>query len=302
MQGVPSECSWLDVLETERGEMVIAGETSMRTGLHHVLPFTRSRWIKGYVDCAIGRLFRPKTRFFHHFARVMNQLSTRIDQLRARVDAACLRSGRRPGDISIVAVSKTQPIDALVTMRNLGIRTFGENYVQELLLKHAHDGLDDVSWHFIGHLQSNKVKYIAPFVRMIHSVDSASLAHEISRQAVKFHRRIDILFQVNTSGESSKSGVAPKDLLPLVRDCISLPSIRLCGLMTIPAPVDDADDVRSEFRLLRELCDSVRTELSLPSFVELSMGMSDDYEVAIEEGATIIRPGTALFGSRQAIS
>lgn len=248
------------------------------------------------------RLFRQKTRFFRHFARVMNQLSTRIDQLRARIDAACLRSARRPGDISIVAVSKTQPIDALVTMRNLGIRTFGENYVQELLLKHAHDGLDDVSWHFIGHLQSNKVKYIAPFVRMIHSVDSASLAQEISRQAVKFHRTIDVLFQVNTSGESSKSGVEPNDVLSLVRECISLPSIRLCGLMTIPAPVDDADDVRSEFRLLRELCDSVRTELSLPSFVELSMGMSDDYEVAIEEGATIIRPGTALFGSRQAIS
>lgn len=232
----------------------------------------------------------------------MEYLTKNIDHVRSRVQAACLRSGRNPDDVSIVGVSKTQPIDTIVKARNLGIRTFGENYVQELLLKHAHDGLDDVSWHFIGHLQSNKVKYIAPFVRMIHSVDSASLAHEISRQAVKFHRRIDILFQVNTSGESSKSGVAPKDLLPLVRDCISLPSIRLCGLMTIPAPVDDADDVRSEFRLLRELCDSVRTELSLPSFVELSMGMSDDYEVAIEEGATIIRPGTALFGSRQAIS
>jgi pyridoxal phosphate enzyme (YggS family) len=232
----------------------------------------------------------------------MEYLTKNIDHVRSRVQAACLRSGRNPDDVSIVGVSKTQPIDTIVKARNLGIRTFGENYVQELLLKHAHDGLDDVSWHFIGHLQSNKVKYIAPFVRMIHSVDSASLAHEISRQAVKFHRRIDILFQVNTSGESSKSGVALKDLLPLVRDCISLPSIRLCGLMTIPAPVDDADDVRSEFRLLRELCDSVRTELSLPSFVELSMGMSDDYEVAIEEGATIIRPGTALFGSRQAIS
>lgn len=232
----------------------------------------------------------------------MEYLTKNIDHVRSRVQAACLRSGRNPDDVSIVGVSKTQPLDTIVKARNLGIRTFGENYVQELLLKHAHDGLDDVSWHFIGHLQSNKVKYIAPFVRMIHSVDSASLAHEISRQAVKFHRRIDILFQVNTSGESSKSGVALKDLLPLVRDCISLPSIRLCGLMTIPAPVDDADDVRSEFRLLRELCDSVRTELSLPSFVELSMGMSDDYEVAIEEGATIIRPGTALFGSRQAIS
>lgn len=232
----------------------------------------------------------------------MEYLTKNIDHVRSRVQAACLRSGRNPDDVSIVGVSKTQPIDTIVKARNLGIRTFGENYVQELLLKHAHDGLDDVSWHFIGHLQSNKVKYIAPFVRMIHSVDSASLAHEISRQAVKFHRRIDILFQVNTSGESSKSGVALKDLLPLVRDCISLPSIRLCGLMTIPAPVDDADDVRSEFRLLRELCDSVRTELSLPSFVELSMGMSDDYEVAIEEGATIIRPGTALFGSRRAIS
>jgi hypothetical protein len=232
----------------------------------------------------------------------MEYLTKNIDHVRSRVQAACLRSGRNPDDVSIVGVSKTQPLDTIVKARNLGIRTFGENYVQELLLKHAHDGLDDVSWHFIGHLQSNKVKYIAPFVRMIHSVDSASLAQEISRQAVKFHRPIDILFQVNTSGESSKSGVAPKDLLPLVRDCISLPSIRLCGLMTIPAPVDDADDVRSEFRLLRELCDSVRTELSLPSFVELSMGMSDDYEVAIEEGATIIRPGTALFGSRQAIS
>jgi len=232
----------------------------------------------------------------------MEHLAKNIEHMRARMHAACTRCGREPNGLSVVAVSKTQPIDAIVTVRNLGIRAFGENYVQELLLKHAQDGLDDVSWHFIGHLQSNKVKYIAPFVRMIHSVDSASLAQEISRQAVKFHRTIDILFQVNTSGESSKSGVAPNDLFSLIRDCLSLPSIRLCGLMTIPAPVDDADDVRSEFRLLRELCDSVRTELSLPSFVELSMGMSDDYEVAIEEGATIIRPGTALFGSRQAIS
>ncbi|MFM8436930.1 MAG: YggS family pyridoxal phosphate-dependent enzyme, partial [Candidatus Kapaibacterium sp.] len=121
----------------------------------------------------------------------MEYLPKNIDHVRSRVQAACLRSGRNPGDVSIVGVSKTQPIDAVVKARSLGVLTFGENYVQELLLKHAQDGLEDVSWHFIGHLQSNKVKYIAPFVRMIHSVDSASLALEISRQAVKFHRTID---------------------------------------------------------------------------------------------------------------
>jgi pyridoxal phosphate enzyme (YggS family) len=230
----------------------------------------------------------------------MDSITSNIEECRNRISRAAARAGRNSASVLLVAVSKLQTIDAIVAAMGCGLGTFGENYVQELREKQSDPRLAGASWHFIGHLQSNKVKYIAPFVNVIHTVDSISLADEISRQAVKNHRTIDILIQVNTSGEESKSGIEPSELHSLVQAILPLAGIRLRGLMTIPAPKDDVEEVRPEFSKLRELCTEIRERFNLPAFKELSMGMSDDFEVAIEEGATMIRPGTVIFGARQA--
>ncbi|MBL7997904.1 MAG: YggS family pyridoxal phosphate-dependent enzyme [Candidatus Kapabacteria bacterium] len=206
--------------------------------------------------------------------------------------------GRALGSTVIVAASKTQHINTIRSAFGSGITDFGENYVQELLQKV--DSLRDIPirWHFIGHLQRNKVKYIAPFIAMIQSVDSFALAQEISKQAAKHNRIIEILLQVHTSGEETKSGIAPDSVVEVARQCLTLPNIRLCGLMTIHAPSDNGQDIRREFRVLSHLRAEVAEKLDAAHVTELSMGMSGDYQIAIEEGATIIRPGTALFGER----
>lgn len=231
---------------------------------------------------------------------IPTNIAPHIKECRDRISRASARAGRNPESVLLVAVSKLQSIDTIVAAISGGCVTFGENYVQELREKQSDPRLAEVSWHFIGHLQSNKVKYIAPFVDAIHTVDSISLAAEISRQAVKNHRTIDILIQVNTSGEDSKSGIGPSELHSLVVGILPLAGIRLRGLMTIPEPKGDVEEVRPEFSKLRELCSMIREKFNLPAFTELSMGMSDDFEIAIEEGATMIRPGTAIFGARQA--
>ena len=228
----------------------------------------------------------------------MEPLTLHIAECRNRISRASARCGRNPESILLVAVSKLQSTEAIVAANLCGLGVFGENYVQELREKQSDPRLAGVSWHFIGHLQSNKVKYIAPFVGVIHTVDTISLANEISRQALKNRRVIDILIQVNTSGEMSKSGIEPRELRPLVEGILPLAGVRLRGLMTIPAPKDNVEEVRPEFIKLRELFTSVRNELNLSEFTELSMGMSDDLEVAIEEGSTMVRPGTAIFGAR----
>lgn len=221
-----------------------------------------------------------------------------VVHLRQCVENAAFFCGRTSEDIRIVAASKTQSPEDIRRCFELGIYDFGENYVQELLSKQQI--LQDIAihWHFIGHLQTNKVKYLAPFISCIHSVDSLKLAHEISVQAIKHQRHIDILLQVNTSGELSKSGVTPSDALELATHCRELEGIRLCGLMTLPAPRENPEDVRPEFRLLRQLRDSIRDEAGISSCIHLSMGMSDDFEIAIQEGATMIRLGSILFGER----
>lgn len=197
-------------------------------------------------------------------------------------------------------MSKTQPADAARAAFEAGALELGENYVQEMVEKH--ETLIDlpIRWHAIGHLQRNKVRQIAPWVAMIHTVDSERLAHEIDRQAGLVGRRIPVLVQVNISGEESKSGVEPEEALSLVQVIASLPNIEPAGLMTIPAPTDTAEETRPAFRALRELRDAIATRLSLP-FPHLSMGMTDDFEVAIEEGATIVRIGSAIFGARSSV-
>ncbi len=223
-------------------------------------------------------------------------IAARYRQIRERADAACRRAGRAPDEVTILGVTKTKPAATVRAAAGAGITDIGENYVQELLGKQRELG-DIVRWHYIGHLQRNKVREIVPFVTMIHGVDSERLGTEIGRQAEKLSRRIPVLIQVNTSGEESKFGIPPEEAGPLARRLAELPGLELSGLMTIPAIFDDPEGVRPMFRLLSELRGRIRRETGLP-LPHLSMGMTGDFEVAIEEGATLVRIGTALFGGR----
>lgn len=216
--------------------------------------------------------------------------------VRERVDAACLRAGRDRSAVTVIGVTKTKPAAIIRMAHEAGIADIGENYVQELTAKHEELG-DIVRWHFIGHLQRNKVREIIQFVGMIHGVDSERLALEIDRQATRHQRRIPVLVQVNTSGEASKSGIEPQGAPELARYMSTLPGLELRGLMTIPAIFDDPEGVRPMFRMLRALRDDLQGTLGIP-LPELSMGMTGDFETAVEEGATMVRIGTALFGSR----
>jgi pyridoxal phosphate enzyme (YggS family) len=214
------------------------------------------------------------------------------------ITTACARCGRDPATVRLVAVSKTHPAQAVRAAAAAGQTLFGESYVQEFLAKAETVELP-VQWHFIGHLQSNKVKYLPGKVAMIHSVDRLSLAEEIDRQWGARGLTAEILIEVNLGGESSKSGVHEAELEPLLRRLSALSHLAVRGLMTLPPYCDDPEEVRPYFRRLRELAKRIEA-LSLPGVVmrELSMGMSHDFAVAIEEGATLVRIGTAIFGER----
>ncbi|MDB5033408.1 MAG: alanine racemase domain protein [Chlorobi bacterium] len=223
-------------------------------------------------------------------------IAERYRDILRRIDAACLRSGRDPRQVTVIGVTKTKPVEVIGAAREAGITEIGENYVQEMVAKHAEIG-DTVHWHFIGHLQRNKVREIVPFTGMIHGVDSERLGAEIGRQAAALGQRMPVLLQVNTSGEESKFGVAPEDALYLGRALAAIPGIELRGLMTIAAFPDDPEEVRPMFRLLRDIREDLRAATGLP-LPDLSMGMTGDFEIAVEEGATLVRIGTALFGGR----
>jgi len=225
-------------------------------------------------------------------------INANLQKIRDRIGSAALAAGRDPATVRLVAVSKTRPAGDVIEAFRSGQVVFGENYVQELTAKSA-QVREAVEWHFIGHLQSNKVKYIAGLVSMIHSVDRLSLAQEISLQWGKLGRCCDILLQVNISGEASKSGTTESDALQLVRAMALLPNVRVRGLMTMPPFFDDPEAARSFFAALRRLSQSITAE-NIPEVVmeELSMGMSGDFEAAIQEGATLVRVGTSIFGSR----
>lgn len=215
-----------------------------------------------------------------------------------RIAAAARRSGRPPESVRLIAVSKTQPAVAVREATQGGQRLFGENYVQELLAKAA-EVSDPVEWHFIGALQSNKVRQIAGLVSLIHSVDRLSLAEEIDRQWGKLGASADVLIQVNISREATKTGTSSTELIQLVRSVAALPHVRVRGLMTMPPFFDDPEGARPFFSELRRLAGEVSAE-EIPGveMTELSMGMSGDFEVAIEEGATLVRVGSAIFGER----
>lgn len=217
-------------------------------------------------------------------------------RLKRNIKEACERSGRGQDSVKLIAVSKTFPAADIKSLYDLGHRDFGENKVQELGEKNTALDTLDIYWHLIGHLQTNKVKYIIDYISLIHSVDSIKLADEIQKRASQSSKLIDILVQVNTSGEDSKFGVEPSQAGRLCTEIRKLENIRLRGLMTIGKLTENEDEIRQNFRLLKNLYDEL-----LPvnnQFEFLSMGMTSDYEIAIEEGSSMIRVGSAIFGER----
>ncbi len=216
----------------------------------------------------------------------------------ARVAAACERAGRRRDEVTLVAVSKTKPEELIRELMEIGVRDFGENKVQDLCRK-MEDIPGDNHWHFIGGLQRNKVKYLVGSpVCLIHSVDSLKLAETIQKEAEKKNTTVPILLEINIGGEESKGGVAPEEAETLLHQVAALDRVKVKGLMTV-APPGEEEENRPYFRRMRELRDQLDA-LQLPGveMKELSMGMTDDFETAIAEGATIIRVGTAIFGHR----
>ena len=225
-------------------------------------------------------------------------IADNLKNIRERIARAALDAGRDPAEVRLVAVSKTKPAAAIAEALGCGQLIFGENYVQELVAKSA-EFSGGISWHFIGNLQSNKVRQIAGLVEMIHSVDRLSLAREIDRQWGALDKRCDVLIQVNISREASKGGTSSQELLELVTEVAALPQLRVKGLMTMPPFFDDPQAARPYFRALRELAREVEAAgIAGVEMRELSMGMSGDFEAAIGEGATLVRVGSALFGER----
>ncbi len=214
------------------------------------------------------------------------------------VENAADKAGRKPEDVLLIAVSKTKPEAAIRELYDYGVRDFGENKVQELCSKH--ESLPkDIKWHLIGHLQRNKVKYIVDKVHLIHSVDSVRLAEEIQSEALKKNVVVNILIQVNVASEDSKFGLDTTETEEIVRTIASMPNIRIKGLMTIAPFVDDGEENREIFKKLKQLAvDIDGKNIDNVCMNVLSMGMSGDYTVAIEEGATMVRVGTSIFGER----
>jgi pyridoxal phosphate enzyme (YggS family) len=225
----------------------------------------------------------------------MSQIAQNLELVKRRITAAALRAGRDPGAVRLVAVSKTMPVERLQEAVAAGQRLFGENYLQEARGKIA--ALPEaVSWHFIGHLQSNKARGAVELFELIHGVDRLKLARALDAAAASLDKVQDILVQVNLAGEASKSGAAPETAPELLRQISRLSRLKVRGLMTMP-PFLPPEAVRPYFHALRELREHCRDLTGLP-LPELSMGMSGDFEVAVEEGATLVRVGTAIFGSR----
>jgi len=220
------------------------------------------------------------------------------NSVETRIQAACDRSGRVRSDVTLIAVSKTHPAEMIQDYYDIGLRAYGENKVQELADK-IKVLPEDISWHMIGHLQRNKVKYIADSVSMIHSVDSVRLAETINSEGAKCGRVIPVLIEVNVAEEDSKFGVTVHEVLPLIEKISTFPNIHIEGLMTIAPYVEDPELNRPIFAKLKNLSVDIKAKnIDNVSMNALSMGMTGDFEVAIEEGATMIRVGTALFGVR----
>lgn len=232
-------------------------------------------------------------------ANTVEEFAENLRLVRERMDAAALKVGRNPQDVRLLPVSKTIPEERLRLAIEAGAHQLGENKVQEAKRKFHNLSDVDVKWSVIGHLQTNKAKDVAAFASEFHALDSVRLAEALDRRLEKEGRSLEVYLQVNTSGEESKYGVEPSELLDLARQVNNLSSLRVRGLMTLAIFSDDHDAVRKCFQVLRSLRDEVRdTDPDLIGLGELSMGMSGDYEIAIEEGANVVRVGQAIFGPR----
>jgi PLP dependent protein len=229
----------------------------------------------------------------------MESISSNLAAVREQIAEACRKAGRSEDEVTLIAVSKTKSAAAVREAWDAGQREFGESYVQEFLEKLEAPELAGlpIDWHFIGHLQSNKVRQIVGKAAMVHGIDKVSTAEELSKRAVQHGIDVDFLLEVNTSREGTKYGLGPDSVLRAADECFALPNVRLRGLMTIASP--DPDAARREFAELRETLEKLRQNTPDPAHLtELSMGMSGDFEEAILEGATMIRIGTAIFGWR----
>ena len=227
----------------------------------------------------------------------MGSIADNLARIRRRMADAAARAGRDENSVRLVAVSKTKPVAMMKEAIQAGVRILGENYVQEAIPKIEAIDLD-VQFHFIGHLQSKKARQVVPHFSMIHSVDSVKLAEEISKRSLAAGKVMDILIQVNVAGEESKFGIRPEELRPLLEQIAPLEGVAVKGLMTMPPYFDQPERVRPFFGVLRELAGSLEGKVEGVTLEELSMGMSGDFEVAIEEGATLVRVGTSIFGER----
>ena len=223
-------------------------------------------------------------------------IAENLSQLKDKIVQSCKRSGRNPEDLKLIAISKYFGTDAILEAKNLGLNDFGENRAQELTLKFEKLG-ESVTWHFIGTLQKNKVKYAVKAAEYIHSVDSLELVNEINKRAAAVDKVQKILLEVKTSEEETKSGIETEtEILELVKRCSEFNNINLIGLMTMAPLTDDKKIIRKSFRDLRNLKDEINNKGY--NLIELSMGMTSDFEIAIEEGATMLRIGSAIFGDR----
>jgi PLP dependent protein len=231
----------------------------------------------------------------------MDTVAANLTAVKERIAKAAARVGRAPEAVRLVAVTKTVPVERIREAIDAGQQVFGENRVQEAQAKIQGLGRGDVQWHLIGHLQRNKVKFVCGLFDLIHSVDSFPLAQEIDRRAARYGSIMPILIQVNIGDEATKSGVPMADTLALVQAVAKLPHVAMKGLMCIPPAVDVPEHARPYFIQLRTLAQRI-AQAQIPDVVmaELSMGMSHDFEVAVEEGATIVRVGSAIFGPRPA--
>jgi pyridoxal phosphate enzyme (YggS family) len=232
---------------------------------------------------------------------VVGSIAQNLADVRARIDRAAGRAGRDGAEVRLVAVSKTVPAERVRLAYAAGVRDFGENRVQEGVAKAAQLDLPDATWHLIGHLQTNKARPAAATFDLIHSVDSRRVAEALAREAGRLGLVRDVLLEVNLAGEESKFGYSAEAALAEAEGIAALPNLRLLGLMTVAPLVEDAEQVRPVFRAMRRLGDELRPRLGSPSPWHLSMGMTNDFEVAIEEGATIVRVGRAIFGERPAV-
>ncbi len=215
-----------------------------------------------------------------------------------RIDNACRKAGRDRSEVRLIAVSKTKPADDIKQVYDMGQRIFGENKVQELCGK-VPQLPEDIEWHLIGHLQQNKVKYLMENTAMIHSVDSFRLAETISKEAQKHNKVMPVLLEINVAEEESKFGIAASEAEEMVRQISALPGVEIRGFMTVAPFVDDPEENRWVFRELKQLCVDINNKnINNIKMNELSMGMTNDFEIAIEEGATFVRVGTAIFGER----